>query len=379
MSFITGAKSQASQAAAVSGLQLQSSAYGKVVPIVYGTTRIAPNLIWYGDFVATPQAASGGGAGKGGATGGGGKGGGGSSYVYQTAVALGLCEGPVRGVGNIYLDKTTTTLSALGLSFFAGNYGQAPWSFLLTQSPQASETHTVPSTAPYTVTVGGAANFLSDAGVTQHAAGAYAKVSHAPAALQYTVSLSGSVATYTFSVANANAFITIRCDVIGGVDKTVNTTIPAAAPYSVALNLGSASGFTDGGVTATGGVYTATNGTPGAFQYNVAGGVYTFAAAGAGATVTIAYYTASDSEALAYSGFAYAAASAYQLGNSAQLPNHNFEVCGNAGFVMPTNGLDADPSLVVADLPIRTSPRLRRCSTISRPRRTAPSSGRAVC
>jgi hypothetical protein len=89
MSFLTGGGSQAAQQTAVSGLQLQSSAYGKVIPIVYGTTRIAPNLIWYGDFVATPQSASGGGAGKGGG-GGGGKGGNASSYVYQTAVALGL-------------------------------------------------------------------------------------------------------------------------------------------------------------------------------------------------------------------------------------------------------------------------------------------------
>src|ERR1700761_2026584 len=80
MSFLTGSsKSQASQATAVSGLQLQSSAYGKVVPIVYGTTRIAPNLIWFGDFIAIPQNSSGGGGGKGGVTGGGGgKSGGGS-------------------------------------------------------------------------------------------------------------------------------------------------------------------------------------------------------------------------------------------------------------------------------------------------------------
>src|ERR1700761_1443778 len=100
MSFLLGAsKSQASQAAAVSGLQLQSSAYGKVIPIVYGTTRIAPNLIWYGDFIATPQSASGGG-GKGGITGGGGgKGGGSGSYTYQPAVALALCEGPIASVG----------------------------------------------------------------------------------------------------------------------------------------------------------------------------------------------------------------------------------------------------------------------------------------
>lgn len=135
MTFLLGsAKSQASQQAAVSGLQLQSSAYGKALPVVYGTTRIPPNLIWYGDFIATAQqAASAGGKGAGG--GGGGKGGSGTSYTYQTAVALGLCEGPVLGVGLVYANKSTTTLGALGLGFFSGEYGQASWGHLSTSHP----------------------------------------------------------------------------------------------------------------------------------------------------------------------------------------------------------------------------------------------------
>lgn len=138
MSFVLGAKSQASQQASVSGLQLQSSAYGKAIPIIYGTTRIAPNLIWYGDFVATAQQSSAGSSGgKGGVGGGGGdKGGGGSSsYIYQTAVALGLGEGPIQSVGNIYADKNTITIAALGFSFFQGTYGQTLWGYLTTQHP----------------------------------------------------------------------------------------------------------------------------------------------------------------------------------------------------------------------------------------------------
>jgi hypothetical protein len=134
MSFLLGSRSQASQPTAISGLQLQSSAYGKVIPIVYGATRIAPNLIWYGDFVATPQSQSGGGSGKGGG-GGGGKGGGTASYIYQTAVALGLCEGPILSVGSVYVDKNVTSLAGLALSFFSGAYGQAAWGYLATHHP----------------------------------------------------------------------------------------------------------------------------------------------------------------------------------------------------------------------------------------------------
>lgn len=135
MSFLIGSKSQASQTAAVSGLQLQSSAYGKAVPIVYGTTRIAPNLIWYGNFTATPQGSSGGG--KGGAAGSGGKSGNsGTTYTYQTAVAFGLSEGPINGIGTVFVSNSTTTIAALGLSEFAGTYGQAVWGYLATAFPE---------------------------------------------------------------------------------------------------------------------------------------------------------------------------------------------------------------------------------------------------
>ncbi len=130
---------QAQQQPAVSGLQIQTSAYGKVIPIVYGTTKIAPNLIWYGDFQAIPhQSSPSGGGGKGGVGGGGGgKGGGGGNvtYTYQASVALGLCEGPIAGIGAAWASKTETSLPALGLGLFVGSYAQAPWSYLSSLHP----------------------------------------------------------------------------------------------------------------------------------------------------------------------------------------------------------------------------------------------------
>jgi hypothetical protein len=129
------AKTQANNQVAVSGLQIQSSVYGKVIPIVYGTTRISPNLIWYGDFVATAhQSGGGGGGGKGGpGGGGGGKGGGGSTtYTYSTAVALGLCEGPIQDIYRIFIDKNINYTENLGMSEFLGGYSQSPWGYLST-------------------------------------------------------------------------------------------------------------------------------------------------------------------------------------------------------------------------------------------------------
>src|SRR5947207_15644729 len=71
MGGILSGASNAKQQKAVGALQFQTSQHGGVIPLVYGTTRVSPNLIAYDDFKATPSRQPG--AGKGG---GGGKGGG---------------------------------------------------------------------------------------------------------------------------------------------------------------------------------------------------------------------------------------------------------------------------------------------------------------
>jgi len=122
---------------AVSGIQLQSSAQGLPIPLVFGTTKIAPNLIWYGDFLATAQQSSAGAGGKGGVGGGGGgKGGGGSTqYVYQAAFAFALCDGPIQAIGNLYVNKQVVSLASLGYSAFLGGYSQTAWGYLSSNHP----------------------------------------------------------------------------------------------------------------------------------------------------------------------------------------------------------------------------------------------------
>jgi len=128
MAGILGTGSQASQNPVITGIDIQTSVAGGVIPILFGNVRVAANLFWYGDFETIPGSN---GSGKGGILAS--KGGG--NTTYQAAVMLGLCEGPITGIGDVYADKALTTLSALGLTFFSGSYVQTAWGYMTAAHP----------------------------------------------------------------------------------------------------------------------------------------------------------------------------------------------------------------------------------------------------
>jgi hypothetical protein len=111
------------------GLQLQTSVSTLPIPIVWGQTKIAANLVWHQNF----QAHSGGGSGKGGGAKGGMFGGGGgasNSCTYTADLILALCEGPISGIGIIWKDQSIYTLAMLGLVLYHGATPQAIWPYL---------------------------------------------------------------------------------------------------------------------------------------------------------------------------------------------------------------------------------------------------------
>ncbi|MGD0023417.1 MAG: hypothetical protein ABSC37_02155, partial [Xanthobacteraceae bacterium] len=76
------------------GLQIQTAVNTLPIPIVWGMSKLAPNIIWYNDFQTYPPAGSGG-SGKGSLFSSGSSSG---SYTYSASVIMALCEGPIEGI-----------------------------------------------------------------------------------------------------------------------------------------------------------------------------------------------------------------------------------------------------------------------------------------
>ncbi len=119
-----------------SGLAIQTATAAAPIPIVYGVTRVAPNIIWQNGVAAVPQYQSSGGS----------KGGGGktvSGYEYYTWVMYAIGEGPITSVGTIYNGQGTYPYGSYGLSLLPGTTPQAPW------GPAQANAAFAPAALPY--------------------------------------------------------------------------------------------------------------------------------------------------------------------------------------------------------------------------------------
>ena len=104
------------------GIDFTSSQYGPPVPVIYGTNKEAGSCIWYGDFKSTAQKSKTGGKGGGGSTT--------TGYTYSASFQMGLCEGPIQGIGTVFSGTSTVSMSSVGAVIADGTQGQAPWSHL---------------------------------------------------------------------------------------------------------------------------------------------------------------------------------------------------------------------------------------------------------
>ncbi len=113
---------QSMQTPDYTGLQIQTAVNTLPIPILWGTAKIAPNVVWYNDF----QTQNGSSGGKGGLFGGA------SGTTYSASVIMALCEGPIVGINQIWKNQSVYTLSELDLTLFTGTDPQSPWSYVTT-------------------------------------------------------------------------------------------------------------------------------------------------------------------------------------------------------------------------------------------------------
>lgn len=110
-------------------LAVQSSSYGKMIPIIYGMVRIGGNIIWSQPIKETITTTTS-------SAGGGGKGGGGkvsqssSSYSYSVTLAVAVCEGEVSDILRIWADAKQLDMSGYTIRIYKGSETQTPDSLI---------------------------------------------------------------------------------------------------------------------------------------------------------------------------------------------------------------------------------------------------------
>ncbi len=114
------------EGARLSDLAVQTSTYGKTIPIIYGTVRIAGNVIWsqpIKEMAITTSA-------------GGGKGGGGRSettattYSYSVTLVISICEGEITEILRVWADSKQLNLAQGTYRIYKGTETQNPDSLI---------------------------------------------------------------------------------------------------------------------------------------------------------------------------------------------------------------------------------------------------------
>lgn len=127
MSILFGGGKSAPSKPSYTGLQIQTSSNALPVPLAWGLTRMAPNLVWYNDFKAIPHKQKQGG-----------KGGSQSSvtYTYSASLIMGLCEGEIEDVFKVWKNNALDAdFGIAGFTLFDGSDPQATWGYVTTSHP----------------------------------------------------------------------------------------------------------------------------------------------------------------------------------------------------------------------------------------------------
>lgn len=304
-------------------MPIQTSVYGRPVALAFGTVRAGGNMIEYSNFRAVQVAHSsgGGGGGGGGGKGGGKSGGGGSAqttytYDYYADLAFGLTEGPIVGVSRAWKSETPTTAAAEGWSIFLGTYTQTPWatqyyaglayaaeySYYLGSDPSMPNLNWEVVT-PYAALTLGYVSGDQYAGYGRLIAEMANSNASVLEAIQ-TLVTGGVLTRVTLPQPDADPSLVAaalladpyygvgfpaKC--LGGVRQITESRVIPATPFQITVNKATTYAWNLNVADNTGALFTCVASSPTASQYsyNETTGVYTFAAADAGKTMSIRY------------------------------------------------------------------------------------------
>lgn len=121
----------ATQGPRLDDLTLQTSTYGKTIPVLYGTARMAGNVIWSRPIKETAVTTT--------HTSSGGKGGGGTvsqdqtTYQYSVSIAIAICEGAIDEVLRVWADAKLLdpeNAGAVAYRLYKGDEDQLPDPFI---------------------------------------------------------------------------------------------------------------------------------------------------------------------------------------------------------------------------------------------------------
>ncbi len=114
---------RAREGARLADLLVQTSTYGKMIPLVYGNARIAGNVIWSRPIkeLAITTTTS-----QGGKGGGGGVSSSSTEFSYYVTLAIAVCEGPVSEIQRVWADAKLLDVSRGTYRFYKGDELQLP-------------------------------------------------------------------------------------------------------------------------------------------------------------------------------------------------------------------------------------------------------------
>ena len=130
MSGVLGGDQPTTNVPNYTGVLIQTSISTLPIPVGWGIFKVAPNLIWYGDFTKKNAPNSGGG-----------KGGGTTNYDYTASLQFALCEGPVFDVPEAFLTTQDWWVTSRHFTILDGSMTQGAWGYLLSAHPSQAASY----------------------------------------------------------------------------------------------------------------------------------------------------------------------------------------------------------------------------------------------